>query len=63
MSKALVSGVAGFIGSHLAERLIEEGLDVIGIDSFEDYYPRWIKEKNIEGLLKSPKFTFVVRQG
>jgi len=31
MSKALVSGVAGFIGSHLAERLIEEGLDVIGL--------------------------------
>jgi len=59
MSKALVSGVAGFIGSHLAERLIEEELDVIGVDSFEDYYPRWIKEKNIEGLLKSPKFTFV----
>ena len=49
--KILVTGVAGFIGSHLAKRLIKEGLEVIGIDSFEDYYPRWIKEKNIESLL------------
>jgi len=59
MSKTLVTGVAGFIGSHLAERLIREGFDVIGIDSFENYYPRWIKEKNIENLVKSPRFTFV----
>jgi len=59
MLKTLVSGVAGFIGSHLAERLIKEGFDVIGLDSFEDYYPKWIKEKNIESLLKSPKFTFL----
>jgi len=59
MPKALVTGVAGFIGSHLAERLVKEEFDVIGIDSFEDYYPRWIKEKNIESLLRSPKFTFI----
>ena len=59
MPKTLITGVAGFIGSHLAERLIKEGFDVIGVDSFEDYYPKWIKEKNIESLLKSPKFTFL----
>ena len=59
MPKALVTGVAGFIGSHLAEKLIRKGFDVIGIDSFEDYYPRWIKEKNIENLVKSPRFTFI----
>ncbi len=59
MRKALITGVAGFIGSHLAEQLAEEGFDVVGIDSFEDNYPRWIKEKNIENLLKHPKFTFI----
>ncbi|MBE0479000.1 GDP-mannose 4,6-dehydratase [Candidatus Aerophobetes bacterium] len=59
MQKALISGVAGFIGSHLAERLIKEGFSVIGIDSFEDYYPRWIKEKNLEALRKSSHFTFI----
>lgn len=59
MPRILITGVAGFIGSHLAERLIKEGFEVIGIDSFEDYYPRWIKEKNIENLLKSPRFTFI----
>jgi len=59
MPKTLVTGVAGFIGSHLAERLIKEGFNVIGVDSFEDYYPRWIKEKNISTLLKSSKFTFI----
>jgi len=50
MQKALISGVAGFIGSQLAERLLQEGFFVVGIDSFEDYYPRWIKEKNLEAL-------------
>ena len=59
MPKTLITGVAGFIGSHLAERLIKEGFEVIGIDSFENYYPRWIKEKNIENLFKNPKFTFI----
>ncbi|MCD6406891.1 GDP-mannose 4,6-dehydratase [Candidatus Aerophobetes bacterium] len=58
MRKALVTGVAGFIGSHLAERLVREGFEVVGVDSFEDYYPRWIKKKNIESLLKCKNFTF-----
>lgn len=63
MPKALITGVAGFIGSHLAERLIREGFEVIGIDSLEDYYPVWIKQKNIQTLQKSPylrpHFTFI----
>ncbi len=43
----LVTGAAGFIGSHLCLRLLKEGFSVIGIDSFNDYYSRWIKDKNI----------------
>ena len=42
--KALVTGVAGFIGSTLAERLLDEGARVVGIDCFTDYYPRAVKE-------------------
>ena len=57
--RCLVSGVAGFIGSHLAERLVNDGHEVIGIDCFLDYYPRSVKEKNLEGIKKSPNFSFL----
>jgi UDP-glucose 4-epimerase len=57
--KALVTGTAGFIGSTLAEQLVANGADVVGLDCFADYYPRPIKERNIAGLLKGPRFTFV----
>ncbi|MGB8647674.1 MAG: NAD-dependent epimerase/dehydratase family protein [Anaerolineae bacterium] len=56
---ALVTGVAGFVGSHLAERLLSEGFRVVGIDSFTDYYPRHHKEANLEGLRRAPGFTLV----
>ncbi len=56
---SVVTGVAGFIGSHLAERLIVEGHEVVGIDCFTDYYPRSIKESNVEHLLTLPGFSFV----
>jgi len=56
-----VTGVAGFIGSHLAEELIKRGHKVIGIDSFTDYYPRTIKEVNIRNLIKSQNFNFLER--
>lgn len=57
--KALVTGCAGFIGSHLTERLLKEGFEVIGIDCFTDYYSRENKEKNIDNALKNKNFTFI----
>lgn len=54
-----VTGVAGFIGSHLAERLSADGHRVIGIDCFTNYYPRAIKEQNLAVLRQQPRFTFV----
>jgi len=54
--KTVVTGAAGFIGSHLVERLLGEGNDVVGIDSFEDYYPRALKEANLEQALAHPRF-------
>jgi nucleoside-diphosphate-sugar epimerase len=46
--KALVTGVAGFIGSHLAAALLDKGATVVGVDCFTDYYPRALKERNLE---------------
>jgi len=43
----LVTGCCGFIGSHLAERLLKEGEDVLGIDNFNPYYPRQLKLRNL----------------
>jgi nucleoside-diphosphate-sugar epimerase len=57
--KALVTGTAGFIGSTLAERLLADGADVVGIDCFTDYYPRAVKERNLAALQASPRFRFI----
>ncbi|MFB0527100.1 MAG: NAD-dependent epimerase/dehydratase family protein [bacterium] len=57
--RCLVTGCAGFIGSHLAEKLVQSGFEVMGIDSFTDYYDQRIKEANVQALLKSPKFTLI----
>ncbi|KCZ72297.1 nucleoside-diphosphate-sugar epimerase [Candidatus Methanoperedens nitroreducens] len=57
--KSLITGCAGFIGSHLAEKLLQEGHKVIGIDCFTDYYPRSIKENNIKNILDHENFTFI----
>ncbi|MCZ6865265.1 MAG: NAD-dependent epimerase/dehydratase family protein [Candidatus Dadabacteria bacterium] len=57
--RVLVTGVSGFIGSSLSEKLLDEGFQVIGVDSFFDYYPRKIKENNLYDLLKQPDFEFV----
>jgi UDP-glucose 4-epimerase len=59
MMKCLVSGAAGFIGSHLSEYLVKKGCEVTGIDSFMDYYPKAIKEANIAPLKKDRRFEFV----
>jgi nucleoside-diphosphate-sugar epimerase len=57
--KTLVTGVAGFIGSHLAERLLAEGYEVVGVDNFLDNYPRRFKERNLASLKGNAKFVFV----
>ena len=57
--KALVTGAAGFIGSHLSERLINQGAAVTGLDCFTDYYPRERKERHLARLRKAVAFTLV----
>ena len=59
MKTALITGVAGFIGSSLAEKLLKDNFKVIGIDSFTNYYSPHIKEKNIENCLKHSNFSFI----
>jgi nucleoside-diphosphate-sugar epimerase len=56
---SLVTGVAGFIGSHLAERLLREGHRILGVDAFTDYYPRAVKMANLASLMDQPGFRFV----
>jgi UDP-glucuronate 4-epimerase len=55
----LITGVAGFIGSHLAERLVDSGESVVGIDSFTTYYDPAVKRRNIERLMSSDSFRLV----
>ena len=57
--KTLVTGAAGFIGSHLVEKLLGRGDEVIGVDNFLDNYPRRFKEKNLAPFSTHDKFKFV----
>ena len=57
--RALVTGCAGFIGSHLVDRLLQMGYEVAGIDCFTDYYPSEIKKANISNSLAHPNFRLI----
>jgi UDP-glucose 4-epimerase len=57
--RALVTGCAGFIGSHLAESLLADGWEVVGVDCFNDNYGRAQKRSNLEKALQWPEFDFV----
>lgn len=59
--RIVVTGAAGFIGSHLTERLLERGDSVVGIDAFTDFYAPAIKQANLAGVIDDPAFTLVVR--
>lgn len=61
MKTAIVTGVAGFIGSSLAERLLKNKFRVIGIDSFTKYYPKKIKQNNIKLLRKNGNFSLITK--
>ena len=57
--RALVTGAAGFIGSHLSAALLDRDAEVVGLDCFTDYYPRPMKEQNLATVLRRPRFRFV----
>jgi len=59
--RAVVTGAAGFIGSHLCERLVGDGWRVTGVDCFTDYYAREDKLSNLEGLTRAPAFDLLER--
>lgn len=57
--KVLVTGAAGFIGSHVAQRLLDRGETVVGLDNLDAYYDPTLKEARLERLKASPAFEFV----
>ena len=56
-AKVVVTGAAGFIGSHLCERLLADGYEVVGVDSFTDYYDRARKERNLRDAIAHKSFS------
>ena len=59
MKRVLVTGAAGFIGSHISEMLLKRGDAVVAIDNVNDYYPVHLKRSNLELLSRYPNFSFV----
>jgi len=59
MKNIIVTGCAGFIGSHLCEKLLKDGSFVLGVDNFDPFYSRSIKESNMRNFINHPNFKFL----
>lgn len=57
--RILITGAAGFIGSHLSERLMSKGYSIVGLDNFDPFYEPAVKWNNLSKLLSSPHFKLV----
>ncbi len=57
--RVVVTGAAGFVGAQLCRALLDRGWQVAGVDNFDPFYPRWLKERALGPLLARPAFSFV----